>query len=86
MAALRFHIYRINFLPLDAEKKKNGDIIQTVAKNNYFRQSLLHKLNRQIQHKTAHTQTRRNNKNYGLHSPIIALRYEKSPTCSKTPT
>jgi hypothetical protein len=57
-------------LPLNAEEKQNEwGIIQTVAKNNNFPQNLLRKLNRQIQHKTEHTQTRRNYKSYGLDSP-----------------
>jgi hypothetical protein len=74
-------------LPLDSKKTQNEwETIQTIAKNNNFPQSLLFKLNRQIQHKTGHTQTRRNDKNYGPHSPTTALRYEKSPAFSKTPT
>jgi hypothetical protein len=63
-------------LPLDSEKKqKEWEIIQTIAKNNIFPQSLLRKLNRQIQHKTDHTQTRRNDKKlwtaFTYHSPKI---------------
>jgi hypothetical protein len=45
-------------LPLDPEKKqKEWEIIQTIAKNNNFPQSLLQKLNRQIQHKVDCKQT-----------------------------
>jgi hypothetical protein len=87
MAAFRFHISRMHYLPLNSEKKQNKwETIQTIAKNNNFPQHLLHKLNRQIQHNTDHTHTKRNDKNYGLHSHIIALRYGKSPTSLKTPT
>jgi len=48
---------------------------KTVAKNNNFPQNLLHKLNTQIQHKTDHTQTKRNDKKlwttFTYHSPKI---------------
>jgi len=74
MAAFRFHISRMHCLPLDSEKKqKDRETIQTIAKNNNFPQNLLLKLKRQIQHKTSHTQTRRNDKKLRTtyHSPKI---------------
>jgi len=76
MAAFRFHISRMHCFPLDSEKNQNEwEKIQTIAKNNNFPQSLIIRLNRQIQHKTGHTQTRRNDKKlwatFTYHSPKI---------------
>jgi len=63
MAAFRFHISRMNKLPLDREKiQKEWTTIQTIARNNNFPQSLLHKLNSQTQRITDHTQINRNDK------------------------
>jgi hypothetical protein len=63
MAAFRFHISRMNKLPLDAEKKqKEWTTIQTIARNNNFPQSLLHKLKSQTQRITDHKQIDRNDK------------------------
>jgi hypothetical protein len=56
IAALRFHISRMQSLPLNKEKKqKEWDIIQTIANNNNFPKNLLHKLRRQMQQKTDRT-------------------------------
>jgi hypothetical protein len=56
-AAYRFHITRMQSLPLDPSKKqKEWQTIQTIARNN-FPQHLLQKLNRQIHNKTDHTHT-----------------------------
>jgi len=51
MAAFRYHITRMHSLPLTPKKKtKRVTSIQLIARYN-FPQSLMHKLNRQMQHK-----------------------------------
>ena len=76
-AAYRFHITRMQSLPLDPNKKqKEWQTIQAIAKNNYFPQHLLQKLNRQIHNKTDHTRNRnKDNKRtwttFTYHSPQI---------------
>jgi hypothetical protein len=78
MAALRFHISRMQSLPLNQEKKtkqKEWDIIQTIANNNNFPRNLLHKLRRQMQQKTDRTRTEKKDKKFWTtliyHSPKI---------------
>jgi hypothetical protein len=75
MAAFRFHIFRMYSLPLNQEKKqKEWETIRTIA-NNIFPKNLLHKLNRQMQHKTDRTQTGKKDKKFWTaftyHSPKI---------------
>jgi len=46
----------MHYVPLNPEKKhKEWEIIQTITNNNTFPKHLLHKINRQIQHKTDRT-------------------------------
>ena len=54
-AAYRFHIKRMQSLPLDSNKKqKELQTIQSIARNNSFPQHLLQNLNRQIHNKIDH--------------------------------
>jgi hypothetical protein len=75
-AAYRFHITRIQSLPLDPSKKqKEWRTRQSIARNN-FPHSLLQKLNRQIRNKIDHTHNRnKDNKRvwatFTYHSPQI---------------
>ena len=76
MAALRFHISRMQSLPLNPEKKqKEWDIIQTIANNNSFPKNLLHKLHWQMQPKTDHAWTKKKDKKFWTtftyHSPKV---------------
>jgi hypothetical protein len=76
MTAFGFHVTRMHSLPLDPDKKqKVWETIQSIAKNNNFPQHLLQKLNRQIQHKAGHTQTRKKDNKiwttFTYHSPKI---------------
>jgi hypothetical protein len=85
MAAFRHHISRMCSLPPTPKKKKKG-INKLIARNNKFPQNLLQKLNRQIQHKTVHVQT----KGRGDKKIWTVLAYcspqikKKSPTYSNT--
>ena len=75
MAAFRYHISRMYSLPLTRGKKqKEWELIQLIARNNNVPQSLLQKLNQQIQHKTGHVHTEGRDDKLGPHSPTTALK------------
>jgi hypothetical protein len=85
-AAYRFHITRMQSLPLDPSKKqKEWQTIQIIAMNNNFPQHLLQKLNRQIHNKTDHTHTIeiKTTKEPGPYLLTIVPKYGKLPTCSE---
>ena len=64
MAAFRFYITRMHFLPLNPDKKqKEWETIQSIAKNNNFPQHLLQKLNQHIQNKSNHPHNEKKQKN-----------------------
>jgi hypothetical protein len=72
MAAFRYHISRMYSLPL---AQQEWEIIQLIARNNNFPQTVLQKLNRQIKYKIGHAQTEeRDGKNLGQHSPTLTLK------------
>ena len=90
-AAYRFHITRIQSLPLDPSKKqKELETIQYIAMNNNFPQNLLQKLNRQIHNKINHTHThtieiKTIKKEFGPHLPTTVPKYRRLPTYLETP-
>jgi hypothetical protein len=55
-AALRYHITRMHSLPLPTvRKQKEWETIQHIAKNNYFPQHLLYRINLKTKHKLQRT-------------------------------
>jgi len=76
MAAFRFHITRMHSLPLNPNKKQTeGELVQSVAKNNNLPQHLLLKLNQQILHKVNNKKLARMGEKiwttFTFHSPKI---------------
>jgi len=86
-AAYRFHITRVQSLPLDQNKKqKEWQTIQSIARNNSFPQHLLQNLNRQIHNKIDHICNRnKDNKRTWATFTYHRPKYGKSPTCLEIP-